>query len=480
MDSLFSQLEMHAAFTPKKPALVLMDRVYTYEMMVRGVRSVQAVLADLALDRSKAVGILIDNPGRHLIVMLALLQSGYAFSPLRRATLDIGRKFGVDVFITDEKLPVLPGARVVWADDKWFLRTDAPSDRSLDAPHEEDRIVRVSFSSGSTGVPKAFGSSWRTLNRRWQGKFLSRVASHEKFLTTVGLSGSALPYLSKVLANGNTVVLASSEQAFNAIFSFGVNEVRCSAVQAVALLEQQRAAGFELKLELFSTGSAALAPGIAEELENAFRCDVWNTYSATESSTMALAGGRVMKLRKARGNCFVPVCLIEIVDDDGRRLPRGVEGRIRAKTDAMAWPFSGNMFETDEARGDGWFYPGDIGRLDEDGLLIVTGRADEVINAGGVKFTPEILENAIKRHPALQDAAVIRMVGDAGVAEPWLAVVTDQAVKLEEINYWIAANVPGEVASVQVARIVKVNRIPMTVTGKVARQALRSELQALA
>ena len=46
MTSLFGQLKMQAAFTPKKAAIVLIDRVYTYEMMVNGVLSVQAVLAE--------------------------------------------------------------------------------------------------------------------------------------------------------------------------------------------------------------------------------------------------------------------------------------------------------------------------------------------------------------------------------------------------------------------------------------------------
>ena len=96
MTSLFGQLKMQAAFTPKKAAIVLIDRVYTYEMMVNGVLSVQAVLADLWLfDRGKVVGVLIDNPGRHLIVLLALLQSGLAFTSLRRETLDVARNFGV-------------------------------------------------------------------------------------------------------------------------------------------------------------------------------------------------------------------------------------------------------------------------------------------------------------------------------------------------------------------------------------------------
>jgi acyl-coenzyme A synthetase/AMP-(fatty) acid ligase len=478
MTSLFGQLKLQAAFTPKKAAIVLIDRVYTYEMMVNGVLSVQAVLADLALDRGKVVGVLIDNPGRHLIVLLALLQSGLAFTSLRSETLDVARNFGVDTVITDKKLPLFAGERVVWADDKWFARTDVPKNGAFDVRHADDGIVNLRFSSGSTGVPKVLALSWKTLNLRWMKTYLFGLAAGGRYLSTIGLSGSALAYVSRVLASGNTVVFAPLEQAFNAVFSFGVSEVRCSAVQAATILDQQRATGYDYKLDLISIGGAALANGMAEELERVFNCDVWDTYAATEPGVVALAGPRVMKMRRQKGNCFAPVCPVEIVDDEGRLLSVGKEGRIRVKSDTMVWPFSGSMFETEDGKGDGWFYPGDIGRLDDDGLLIVTGRADEVINAGGIKFTPEILENALKKHPALRDAAVIRMTGSKGVSEPWLAVVSNQSITLDQINLWIAANVPGEVGSVAVSKLVKLDEIPVTGTGKVARQVLRSQLQA--
>ena len=65
------------------------------------------------------------------------------------------------------------------------------------------------------------------------------------------------------------------------------------------------------------------------------------------------------------------------------------------------------------------------------------------------------------------------MTGAKGVGEPWLAVVSDQSITLDQINLWIAANVPGEVGSVAVSKLVKVDEIPVTGTGKVARQVLR-------
>jgi acyl-coenzyme A synthetase/AMP-(fatty) acid ligase len=189
-----------------------------------------------------------------------------------------------------------------------------------------------------------------------------------------------------------------------------------------------------------------------------------------------------MKMRATRGNCFLPLAEIEIVDGEGRKLPRGTEGRIRARNDFMRWPFDGRLFQDEDAKGDGWFYPGDLGRLDPDGLLIVTGRADEVINAGGVKFSPEAMEDAIKKHPRLAKAAIVRVVGASGVGEPWIAVPIGEPEPptLKDVNDWINRNVPGELGNIQVVRIVRVEQIPLTSSGKVSRHQLRSMLSASA
>jgi acyl-coenzyme A synthetase/AMP-(fatty) acid ligase len=143
----------------------------------------------------------------------------------------------------------------------------------------------------------------------------------------------------------------------------------------------------------------------------------------------------------------------------------------------MGWPYAGNLTETEDVKGDGWFYPGDVGLIDSDGLLIVTGRVDEVINDGGVKFAPEIMEAQLKRHPKIEDAAVVRMQEGSRQAEAWMAVVAKEPVSLELIQEWMAHNVTGELSSVRFARLVFVDAIPTTATGKVARQELRKLLR---
>jgi acyl-coenzyme A synthetase/AMP-(fatty) acid ligase len=232
-----------------------------------------------------------------------------------------------------------------------------------------------------------------------------------------------------------------------------------------------------LRIEQFSTGGGQLTVEMADEIVRVFKSNVINTYSSTETVHMGLAAGAVLEMRRSKGNCFVPCAEIEIVSDTGSPLAVGKEGRIRARSWAMGWPYAGNLTETEEVKGDGWFYPGDVGLIDADGLLIVTGRVDEVINDGGVKFTPETMEAQLKRHPKIDDVAVVRMQDGARQAEAWIAVVAKEPISLEVIQDWMAQNIAGELGAVRFARLFRVDSIPMTATGKVARQELRALLR---
>ena len=413
MRTIFEQIVLHAAFTPRQPAIALPDRVVTYDMLQKGVLSIQSVLREAAIDRDRPVGIVVDNPARHLIVLLALLKSGYTFSSLRPNQIETAYRYGVAQLIAEGALHAPPGLKTLRLDDQWFLRSGL-REGMFDVTHEAHRIVQVAFSSGSTGFPKALGQTLDLFQEKFLEIYQTGIAARPRFLTTVGFSGSALKYVLRILMDGATVYMCPQQLALSAVFSGSIDEVRASAIQARNLLQQQKEAGYDVRIDVISTGSAILPVDLAGELQETFRCDIINTYASTEAGMMALAAGEIIRKRRQKGNCFIPFKKIEIVDDADRPMPVGAEGRIRVKAPNMARLYTGDMFAQPLAEEASWFYPGDIGKIDEDGLLIVTGRKDEIINAGGIKYSPEMMEDELKRHPAIANAAVVRMTGKDG------------------------------------------------------------------
>lgn len=474
--SIAEQIAMQAAFAPAKAAVVMADRIYTYKMLADGISAVSRAVHDHSFDRNRPVGILVDNPGRHIIVLLALLSRGYAFCSLRKDLLGVAVASGVDQVVTDEPLPFVGGLKLARLDDAWF---GAKSRAALDPVEDvEGQIVQIRFSSGSTGTPKAFGRTLPVFHKRIALKYVTGEAARPRFLTTVGLSGSALTYVMRVLMDGNTIYFAPQELALGSIFAWRIEEARVSAGQARTLLAQRETLGYDVRIGLLSCGAATLSRQLEADLRQAFGCEIINTYASTEGGVMALAAGDVLRLRERKGNCFVPLAEFQIVDDDGRVLPAGQEGRIRVRHDMASRVFRGNLFEHESVAPDGWLTTGDLGVIDADGLIVVNGRADEVINIGGVKFNPELIEDVLKRNPALASSAVVRVQLPSGEHQAWIACASAQAPALDLVNQWISRNAAGELSAVRFAKIAAVERIPVTAAGKIARAELRRMLLA--
>ena len=104
------------------------------------------------------------------------------------------------------------------------------------------------------------------------------------------------------------------------------------------------------------------------------------------------------RLSEAGAVGFVaPWAEVQAVDEAGRVLPAGSDGVLRIRADCQGRPFLEKGGSGDDNFRDGWFYPGDVGRVGADGMLSVLGRVSDIINAGGTKMAPELIEDAVRR-----------------------------------------------------------------------------------
>jgi acyl-CoA synthetase (AMP-forming)/AMP-acid ligase II len=124
---------------------------------------------------------------------------------------------------------------------------------------------------------------------------------------------------------------------------------------------------------------------------------------------------------------------------------------------------------------DGWLRSGDLGVLDEAGRLRIVGRVKDMFIVGGFNAYPAEIENALLRHPAIQQAAVIG-VADARLGEVGMAfVVSSGDVTPDDIIEWSR----GEMANYKVPRVVEfVEELPLNATGKVMKDTLRERVAA--
>ena len=158
-----------------------------------------------------------------------------------------------------------------------------------------------------------------------------------------------------------------------------------------------------LSLRLLQSAGAPLPNSLRDELEQALGVPVLNGYGATEAHYIAIEGvpfnGHIPDA--AGRSCGLE---IRILNSSKEFLPTGEEGEIAVRGPAVFSGYEDDAEANRNAFQDGWFRTGDLGRLDQDGNLFVTGRLKEMINRGGEKILPGEVDAAFASHPSVLEA----------------------------------------------------------------------------
>jgi len=114
----------------------------------------------------------------------------------------------------------------------------------------------------------------------------------------------------------------------------------------------------------------------------------------------------------------------KIIDENGNEQPRGEQGEIMIKGDnVMTGYYKAPDITAKTLEPDGWLHTGDLGYMDEDGFVFVTGRIKELIIKGGENIAPKEIDEALYQHPAVLDAAAVGIPDDT-YGEEIMACVT--------------------------------------------------------
>ena len=170
--------------------------------------------------------------------------------------------------------------------------------------------------------------------------------------------------------------------------------------------------------------------------------NVVSLYGSTEASMIAVAPAHALAHQAGAVGYVLPDVSVEIADAAGNALPAGAEGLVRIRSPYGPGRYLGSPSDRSTAFADGWFYPGDIGRLTPDRLLVITGREKAVMNLGGDKVKPEMVEEVIASFPGIDQAAVFSVINELGIDEMW-SLIAPLAQRNEQSP---AGALPGQTA----------------------------------
>ena len=138
-----------------------------------------------------------------------------------------------------------------------------------------------------------------------------------------------------------------------------------------------------------------LEESLWRSVEERFKTQVVNCYGLTETVSEAIYCGPQPDTRKV-GTIGKPDGVsIKVVDDAGNELAQGESGELVLQGDIVMNGYFRNEEATNEVLKDGWFFTGDLAKVDEEGFVVITGRKKNVIIRGGVNVYPEDLSNTV-------------------------------------------------------------------------------------
>lgn len=483
---------------PDHTVIVYRDERIRFADLIERVERIAAGLAERGIGAGDAVGLVLRDDPWFVAAFHAVTALGAVVVPVnpafKQAELDFCfRSSEVSAVISDERTAgVCERIAAGLAGTVEVISTSAAHGQALTlealaekasprqlAPRDPTEPYVYQFSSGSTGRPKRVSRThgqceaeallYGTLGLSAEDKIFSAVPLFHTYGMGACIFGSAVSGATLVILEDPHPFLLKRHRALEL-----VEQERATVFPGVPFnfrLMAEAPAGPDLSsLRLCFSAGTALPRSSFEAFGERFGVLVRQLYGSTETgmisanmdedpvSTFESVGAPVGDVR------------VEIVDDDGTPVPLGELGEVTVASPAMSAGYLGAEEVNREVFREGRFFTGDLGRLDERGLLYLAGRKKLLIEVGGYKVDPIEVQDVILEHPSVGEAIVVGVASEVDGEELVKAVVVPRADCQERELIGFCRE---RLANFKIPRMVEFrDEIPKSPLGKVLRKYL--------
>ncbi|MGZ3404667.1 MAG: class I adenylate-forming enzyme family protein [Phenylobacterium sp.] len=468
---LDAYIAFQARVQPHVAALISPSRWLTYAQMDAEADRFAAGLRALGVaPASGVVALSIGDEHLKHVVFAALARLSVVTSP--------GEDPGADLYVCDWNAAEAP--RRLYLSPEWIAATRALAAAAPVEPVRgaQDDVVRVMLSSGTTRTARRVARTWRQIEDNSRTAALTYLARKGgRWVAMTGLdTGLGQAMALAAWACGATLVTdVNAEWLAPQIEVLQPTVIGLTPIQLRNLLSWLPP-GFVPPpgLRLVLTGSV-LTQAVAREARLRLSQDIVISYGATECGSTTMGPASLLEEEAGAAGYPVPGARVDIVGAGGQVLPAGQSGEIRIVTERTSAGYIGDPEATAKAFREDGFYPGDVGRLRADGLLVIEGRADDRMIVSGRKFLPNLMEEAAMACPGVMDAAAFAVPDAQGIDYCCLAVVQGPGFDRDRLADEIRAR--GE--ALPPVRFAFTDAIPRNEAGKVERERLRRDVMAV-
>jgi acyl-CoA synthetase (AMP-forming)/AMP-acid ligase II len=471
---------LHAKHQPAEPAICAPGwnfNIVSYGRLLSFANNAAAHALAAGLKRDKVVAVFAQDPIFHWAIVLGLTRIGVVSLSIVNASLPIGLR--IDAVLSDVSMPFDKAQRVIRIDQAW-IEGDGKAPE-MDYQQNGGTTARIILTSGTTGEQKAVALGHDLIWRRIQTydfAFGNRFPACSRIFVDVGIaanSGYLWPLY--ILSRGGTVFVRGSDPAetMQALSLYGVQGMVAPPSGMAEFLDYyEQSPAFLCPFNVMLSVGSKLATSLSDRVRARMCPYVVHGYGATEGNPVA--GAYVHQTAHIKGavGYVTPGMIVQAVDDNGKIRVPGTEGHIRFRGDKCVSSYVGNPPGSEKFFRDGWFYPGDIGAVTTDGLLVITGRSKNIIDLGGDKINPETIESVLLSYPGVVHAVAFGRANALGIEQVWAAVETRAKVDPETIRAHCARRLAPEMVPAKVSRLAA---MPRNVGGKIDRDEVRRLLE---
>ena len=461
-------------------------RVLTYGDLAGAVERVAAGLRGLALPDGATVAICADKSADTVVGLLATLRAGLCVCVLEpggttESLTQRVTRFGIDrVLAGPEQLGrlgyELPNQVVPLPTDP-----DGPGTKIAAANSgTAGRAALMLFTSGSTGAPKAISLTGTQLLPHALGVVeRTGLTPDDRFLHLMPLhhtNGVNNQIFAPLLAGSSVVLIRQFDatEVENQISRHRPTVITGVPTMYLRMLDHVDPDRRRPSLRMLRCGSAPLAPSQQEQIEHAFGVPLIQSYGLSEATCTTVMNPPDAPRRGSVGTVLPHQQLHIVSPTSGTEVSPGQEGEICISGPTVMTGYWGRAPEDGPVH-DGLLHTGDLGTVDADGYLRITGRLKDVIIRGGENLSPAQIESALAAHPAVSDAAVVGAPHPDLGEVPVAFVVASGATTADADE--LAGHVRRTVGRIHTPhRIELVASLPLNPVGKVDKKALRRAL----
>ena len=496
-------LAWHAARQPELPAVISQFGERTFAELEANVNRLARGLRAAGIGSGDSVAAALKNRPEFIELLYAADRIGARFTPINfhlngEEIAYILRDSEAKVFVADADLAPMMAAALTGADgilvalaaggplqgfDDYLSLLDGQRDDLIDDPVRGSMML---YTSGTTGRPKGV---YRQVSEAdvpiWDDGIWDYRSGIDRALVT-GPAYHAAPLYFDIrmpLASGVGVVLMDkwdAEQTLRLIEQHGITHTHMVATMFHRLLDLPEAsrAGYDLSsLRLLVHGAAPCPVHVKQAMIDWIGPVVWEYYAATEGGNEYFVGseewlrkpGTVGKAPEPHLSC--------VLDDDGQPVPVGEVGTVylRAPDEGRFEYYKDADKTAGSYRGD-YFTLGDLGYLDEDGYLFLTGRSAELIISGGVNIYPMEVDTELMKHPAVFDVCTVGIPNEEWGEEVRSVISLQEGVTGNEaLAEELIAFARSRLAAFKCPRSIDfADHIPRSEAGKVQRKQIRA------